>query len=89
MYVKELNSCDNLLNFLWAYLLMVYILYLDLPCIKTRLFMMEKLAFACCNLFISEGRNAEALDSIEKDGKFHLDAGVLVIVFQDKDYNHV
>ena len=51
--------------------------------------MMDQLAFACCKLFISEGRNAEALDSIEKDAKVHPDVDVLVNVFQDKDYNHV
>ena len=90
MYVKELNSCDNLINFLWAYPLVVYILYLALLCIhKTILFMMEKLAFSCCKLFILEGRNVEALDSIEKDAKVHPDVDALVNVFQDKDYNHV
>ena len=74
---------------LWAYPLVVYILYLALPCIhKTRLFMMAQLAFSCCKLFISEGRNAEALDSVEKDAKVHPDVDVLVNVFQYKDYNH-
>ena len=69
---------------------MVYILYLALPCIhKTKLFMMEQLSFACCKLFISEGRNVEALDAIEKDAKVHPDVDALVNVFQDKEYNHV
>ena len=51
--------------------------------------MMEKLEFACFELFIPKGGNAEALDAIEKDAKVHLDVDGLVNVFQDKDYNHM
>lgn len=42
----------------------------------------------CCKLYISEARNKEALDSIERAAKRDPEA-VVVNIFEDRDYNRV
>lgn len=56
---------------------------------KTRLFTMKQAAVACCKLYISESRNAKALEAVEKAAKAYPHAAALLNAFEDKDYNRV
>ncbi|KAL2633025.1 hypothetical protein R1flu_004504 [Riccia fluitans] len=49
---------------------------------------LRRLALACCKLYISDSRNAKALEAIERASRLQRLAP-LVHVFEDKDYNRV
>ncbi|KAJ0983273.1 hypothetical protein J5N97_011528 [Dioscorea zingiberensis] len=49
---------------------------------------MLKSMLACCKLYISESRNAIALDSIERAAKLHPEA-IITNIFKDEVYNRV
>eukprot|EP01018_Ginkgo_biloba_P032096 Gb_20499 [translate_table: standard] len=50
--------------------------------------MIKQAALACCKLYISESRNAKALETIEKASRAYPHVSLLN-VFEDKDYNRV
>lgn len=51
--------------------------------------MMKQAAVACCKLYVSESRNAKALEAIENAARAHPHSAALLNAFDDKHYNRV